>query len=656
MCGIAGFLDTTGQLSREEMLAIVAQMGDTLHHRGPDDSGAWVEASAGIAMGHRRLSIVDLSPEGHQPMHSACGRYVISFNGEIYNYELLREELASGYGESALNWRGHSDTEVILSAIRRWGLEAAVSRFNGMFAIALWDRQERLLHLVRDRLGKKPLYYGWMGGTFLFASELKALRAHPSFRSQIDRDSVALYLRHSYIPTPYSVYKGISKLSQGTIITVDAARPGIVGSPTHYWSVKETAENGASTRFGGSLDEATNQLEALLMDAVRLRMIADVPLGAFLSGGIDSSVVVALMQAQSAMPVRTFTIGFQEAAYDEADHARAVAKCLGTDHTDLYVTPRQALDVIPRLPILFDEPFSDSSQIPMFLVSEMARQHVKVSLSGDGGDELLFGYPRYLSGLRRWARVEWMGTPCRRAISKTLALLDACLVDPVLGTLPMLSARRSTGSSIQDRLRRVRETVACASHEEFYWRQFCHWGESSSVVLHSADLPTAFTDRSRQASLPTLADQMMYLDSVAYLPDDILVKVDRASMGASLEARAPLLDHRVVELAWRLPIEMKTTNDQGKTILRQLLYRYVPRELIERPKMGFGVPIGLWLRGPLRDWAEDLLSEHRLRSEGFFDPQPIRAKWLEHLSGRRNWQYHLWDVLMFQAWLSEWES
>ncbi len=655
MCGITGFLDVSRRSNGDEMAAIVAAMADTLRHRGPDDGGVWVDADAGIALGHRRLSIVDLSPEGHQPMHSTSGRYVISFNGEIYNFLELRKELEADSDNPAVGWRGHSDTEVMLAAISRWGVENAVERFNGMFAFAVWDRLERLLYLVRDRLGKKPLYYGWMGDVLLFGSELKALRTHPAFSPEVDRDALALLLRHNYIPAPYSIYQGISKLPSGTIIRVDGSRPGFAQPPVPYWSVREVAERGMTNAFVGSLEDATEDLDVLLRDAVRSRMLADVPLGAFLSGGIDSSVIVALMQAQSERPVKTFTIGFWEAAYNEAEDAKAVAQHLGTDHTELYVTPQQALDVIPRLPDLFDEPFSDSSQIPTFLVSEMARRHVTVSLSGDGGDELFFGYPRYFKARNLWGKVEWMGTANRRAIAGTLSALPARPLDAALRRLPVLSGRYLRSNSIGERKRRVSELLANDSPEEFYSRLFCHWKDPASVVLRASDLPTAHTDPSRWARLPGLDNRMMYLDSVAYLPDDILVKVDRASMGVSLETRAPLLDHRVVEFVWRLPISMKVQGTDGKRILRRVLDRYVPRELVDRPKKGFSVPIADWLRGPLRDWAEALLDEGRLLDEGFFNPALIRAKWSEHLSGRHNWHYYLWDILMFQAWLDRWK-
>ncbi len=671
MCGIAGFIDTPCDKAEAELRATVLGMADALRHRGPDDGGAWVDAAAGVALGHRRLAVIDLSPEGRQPMPSACGRYVIVFNGEIYNFADLRRELA-GLGH---RFRGHSDTEVMLAAISRWGVEPAVERFNGMFAFALWDRRERRLVLARDRLGEKPLYYGWTGGVFLFGSELKALRAHPAFRGEVDRDALALYLRHNYIPTPYAIYKGVFKLPPGTMLTVDPRNAGAVPEPKPYWSARAAAERGVAEPYPWSEAEAADELDGRLREAVRLRMVADVPLGAFLSGGIDSSTVVALMQAQSGRPVKTFSIGFREAGYDEAEHARAVARHLGTDHTELYVTPEEAMAVIPRLPALYDEPFSDSSQIPTFLVSELARRHVTVSLSGDGGDELFGGYGRYLLCRDLWRRIGWLPAAGRRAVAAALAAVAGWMpaVGP-RGAAPRvpdgarpaprvpdgafvrpdrLLSRYGRPGRVGDKLRKLAEVLAADSPEALYRRLVSHWKAPDRVVPGAVEPPTALTDRRRWADVPELVARLMYLDTISYLPDDILVKVDRASMGVSLEARVPLLDHRLVEFAWRLPLAMKIRDGQGKWLLRQVLYRYVPKELVDRPKMGFGVPIGAWLRGPLRDWAESLLDERRLRQEGYFDPRPIREKWMEHLSGKHDWQYYLWDILMFQAWLEE---
>ena len=649
MCGISGYLDTTGQSTEEDLRATVLRMADTLRHRGPDDGGSWVDARAGMALGHRRLSILDLSPLGHQPMASACGRYVVVFNGEIYNFRALRQELE----QAGHSFRGHSDTEVLLASLSKWGLEAAVRRFNGMFAFAVWDRQTRDLHLVRDRLGEKPLYYGWMGRAFLFGSELKALRRHPNFKAEVNRDSLALFLRHDYIPTPYSIYQGVEKLRPGTIATLahDGAAYRLTTAP--YWSALEAAERGVREPFEGTAEEALDHLDALLSDAVKLRLESDVPLGAFLSGGLDSSTIVSLMQRQSSRPVRTFTIGFWERDFDEAPQARLVAKHLGTEHTELYVTPDQALAVIQRLPVLYDEPFADSSQIPTYLISHLARQSVSVCLSGDGGDELFAGYTRYFIGRALWRNIGWIPVPVRHVASRGLRALApgtwARLFDTLSPVLPKSMRHRNPGDKVQ----KLAEILAVDTPDRMYLEMVSHWKAPASVVICATESPTILTDRSRWAHIPDFTQRMMYLDAVTYLPDDILVKVDRASMGVSLEVRVPFLDHRVFEFAWRLPLALKIQHDQGKWLLRNLLARSVPRPLTDRPKMGFGVPIDHWLRGPLRDWAEALLDEARLRGEGFFHSEPIRRMWEEHLAGTRNWQYHLWDIVMFQVWLQE---
>lgn len=625
-------------------------MADALRHRGPDDAGVWVDGEAGIGLAHRRLSIIDLSPAGHQPMVSAGGRYVVAFNGEIYNHLNLRREL-----EINADWRGHSDTETLLAGFEAWGVEATLKKAVGMFAIALWDRGERNLYLARDRMGEKPLYYGWQNGVFLFGSELKALKGHPSFQGEIDRGALALLLRHNYIPAPYSIYKDIRKLPAGTFLKLKVGggqfAQGSLPDPVPYWSLSAVVEAGQREPIPSGDAEAISALEARLKESVGLQMVADVPLGAFLSGGVDSSTVVALMQAQSSRPVRTFTIGFNEDGYNEAEHAKAVARHLGTDHTELYVTPKEAMDVIPRLPVLYDEPFSDSSQIPTFLISQLARQHVTVSLSGDAGDELFGGYNRYFWAAKLWRWLRVMPKPARSGLAGVLTAMSPSSWNAAFASSSRLIPAAWFYANPGDKLHKLAEILAAKSPEEIYLGLVSHWKQPGAVVVGGAEPPTALTEHVRQASLPDFENRMMYLDALSYLPDDILVKVDRAAMGVSLETRVPLLDHRVVEFAWRLPLSMKIRNGQGKWILRQLLYRYVPKELIERPKMGFGVPIGSWLRGPLRDWAEGLLDESRLKREGFIHPEPIRLKWAEHLSGKRNWQYYLWDVLMFQAWL-----
>jgi asparagine synthase (glutamine-hydrolysing) len=648
MCGITGFLNISENIDRASFQSIIERMMEPIRHRGPDDSGEWVDAQSGIALGFRRLAILDLSPAGHQPMLSIDDRYVIVFNGEVYNFNQLRTELDS-LGHT---FRGHSDTEVMLAAICQWGIQAAVQRFNGMFAFALWDRRECRLTLVRDRLGIKPLYYGWAGSVFLFGSELKALKAHPAFQAEIDRGALALYLRHNYIPAPYTIYTGFCKLLPGTILTLAGNQLGELPDPVPYWSARQVAESGVAHPFEGSDQEAVVELDALLRESVRERMVADVPLGAFLSGGIDSSAVVALMQVQSSRPVQTFTIGFHESSYNEAEHAKEVALHLGTEHTELYVTPQEAQAVIPRLPALFNEPFADSSQIPTFLIAELARRHVTVSLSGDGGDELFGGYNRYSWASKIWKATGLMPSALRTFSSAALRRMPLAVWGAILSN--RLIPPRWRISEAGEKIRKIAEILSADSPEAVYLDLVSHWKEPASIVRGAAEPPTLLTSRESWACLPDYTAWMMYMDLVTYLPDDILVKVDRASMGVSLEARVPYLDdHRVVEYAWRLPLRMKMRNGQGKWLLRQVLYQYVPRQMIERPKKGFGVPIDAWLKGPLRGWAESLLGERRLKDEGFFNPKPIRQKWQEHLTGKHNWQYHLWDILMFEAWLEE---
>jgi len=649
MCGFAGFVSSAPE---QELRTQVCRMADQLIHRGPDDSGVWVDAEAGIALGFRRLAIVDLSPTGHQPMISSNGRYVMVFNGEVYNFGELRKDLESrGHG-----FRGHSDTEVMLEAVSEWGLEAAVKKFVGMFAFALWDRRERVLHLVRDRLGIKPLYCGWADRTFLFGSELKALRVHPDFDPEINRGALALYLRYGYIPQPHSIYQGIWKLPPGHILSLRAgAQTSFELSGTAlYWSAKEVYENGATNPFRGSESEAIEELDRLLRESVRLRMIADVPLGAFLSAGIDSSTVVALMQAQSNRPVKTFTIGSHAQEFNEAAHAKTVAAHLGTEHTELYVTPKEAMDVIPKLPTLYDEPFADSSQIPTYLVSALTRRHVTVSLSGDGGDELFGGYQRYSNARQFWETIRGFPHLTRKALARFIRVCKPATYDRLIGGLGPLLPRLARPSSVGERMYRLAEVMTVRNPEELYRHLVSYWKSPTEVVLNAKEAPALLTRSSDWARLDDISQRMMFLDLATYLPDDILAKVDRASMGVSLEVRVPILDHRVVEFAARVPVSMKIRSGQGKWLLRQVLYRYVPRELVERPKMGFSVPIEDWLRGPLRDWAEGLLNQDRMRREGFFRSEPIRELWAEHLSGQRNWQGHLWNVLMFQAWREKW--
>ncbi len=638
MCGIAGYWGKRGADAN-----VAEKMALQIQHRGPDGAGVWLSKTGGLAMTHRRLAVIDLSPAGHQPMISPCKRYTLVFNGEIYNHLAIRQDLEREGGH--FDWRGHSDTETLLAALRHWGLEKALQQLNGMFAFALWDAADKTLFLARDRMGEKPLYYGQNKGSFFFGSELKSFKAHPHWQADIDRDALSLFMRHNAVPSPWSIYKGIKKLPPAHFVVIRETG-NEVSEPHCYWNLAEIAEKGVANPKQDSA-EAMDELDVLLRDAIKSRMAADVPLGAFLSGGFDSTMVAALMQAQSSRPVKTFTIGFNEQGYNEAVHAKAVAKHLGTDHTELYVTSEEAMAVIPRLPTIWDEPFSDSSQIPTLLVSELAREHVTVSLSGDGGDELFCGYSRYTQGYQIWHKLQFLPAPLRQAIGSLMQVFPGAPLEYLLGFLP----KRFQIPHFADRLPKLGSVVKEKSGESYYQNLVSHWKNPDQLVLGATEPQTIFSQPEKLPKLNDFREQMMYLDSITYLPDDILTKVDRASMAVSLEARVPLLDHRIVEFAWQVPMSMQYRDGKGKWLLREVLYRYVPRELMERPKMGFGVPIDEWLRGPLRDWAEALLDEKRLREEGFFDPMPIRKMWQEHVSGKRRWHYYLWDVLMFQAWL-----
>lgn len=630
MCGIAGCYFPGGRES-DALKSIARSMTDALHHRGPDDGGLWVDPASGIALGHRRLSILDLSSLGHQPMMSDCGRYATSYNGEVYNHLELREELGS------FSFKSSSDTETILAAIVTWGLEKAVSRFVGMFAFAVWDKHERTLTLVRDRLGIKPLYYGTCGDGLLFGSELKSLKACSSFNGTVDCDALALYFRHNYIPAPYSIYQGVHKLDAGTIAVFKEGE--LEPTIRAYWSARDVWSRGRTARFLGAEQDCVDELEAVLSKAVSRRMLSDVPLGAFLSGGIDSSTVVALMQAQSNRPVRTFSIGFHEADFNEAEHAALVAEHLGTDHTELYVNANDLLDVVPQIPKLWDEPFGDSSQIPTYILSKLTREHVTVSLSGDGGDELFSGYQRYF-WMDKWKSVARVPYPVRKSIGCLLKNMPEHWFD-VFGPV---------GPKIRWRL----DILGMKDFSEFYRYFVSHFKHPVEFVLGASEPPTALTTDGNRISSDRHV-QMALWDILAYLPDDILTKVDRASMGVALEARVPLLDHNVVEFASTVPMGMKVRNGKGKWALRQVLYRHVPKDLVERPKMGFGVPIGKWMREDLREWCEDLLSPEHIRKQGYIDANMVERMWREYLDGQTNWNYYLWDVLMFQAWLAEWE-
>ena len=637
-------------MNPDALQAAVLGMTDTLVHRGPDDGHVWTDAKAGLALGHRRLSILDLSAAGRQPMESPSGRYIIVYNGEIYNFQELRRELA-GLGHS---FRGHSDTEVFLAAISQWNVEQALRRANGMFAFALWDRKSRTLTLARDRVGKKPLYYGWCGETFLFGSELKSLRAHPDFDHEIDSDALGLLIQHQWIPSPYSIYRRIRKLPAGALVTLGSDTPPEQSEPRLYWSAGEVAERAERAPFTGTHEEAVEELDVLLHDAVKRRMIADVPLGALLSGGIDSTTVVALMQAQTQRPVKTFAIGFHDEKYNEATNAKAVADYLGTDHTELYVTPDDSLELIPRLSTLYDEPLADPSQMPTFIVSRLARSQVTVALSGDGGDELFGGYPRYSETPAAWAKLRHFPAPLRTGAQTAARFLARRSWDAFGPKEPKQAHPLPRWQRYPAKLQRKTAHLGAQDLLDLFARRRVSCRPASEFVNGAAPVPTTLTDSSRWPNLGEPRKTMMYLDLVDYLPDDILVKVDRASMGVSLEMRNPLLDYRVVELALRLPLPIRMGTERGgKRILRDVLERHVPRQLIDRPKKGFSVPISSWLRGPMRDWADDLLSKDRLRSQGFFHAEAVRRVWQQHLAGWHDHRDMLWSMLMFQSWYDE---
>ncbi|HUS54353.1 MAG TPA: asparagine synthase (glutamine-hydrolyzing) [Thermohalobaculum sp.] len=627
MCGIAGILESkaTGDLGDT-----ARKMTDRLAHRGPDGGDVWTDDSAGIALGHRRLAIVDLSEAGHQPMISSCGRLVLSYNGEIYNAPELRAELEA----KGRVFRGRSDTEVIVEGAAEWGLEALLPRLIGMFALAFWDRRDRRLTLARDRFGIKPLYWSNDRGRFLFGSELKALTANPSFDREIDRNAVAAYLRFSYVPSPQSIYRAARKLEAGHILDVLAGQPPSIKA---WWRLSDIVREAQASPFTGSDADAVEALEALLLDSVGRRMVADVPLGAFLSGGVDSSTIVAMMQAQSTRPVKTFTIGFDQPGYNEAAHAKAVASHLGTDHHELILTADEAMAVIPKLPEMYDEPFADNSQIPTYLVSRMARQHVTVALSGDGGDELFAGYNRHIQAAGRLRAVWALPRPLRRTIATGINAVPTQLWPRLMPSLPQAN----------DKMAKLSGAIS-AGPDGFYKRVVSTWQDPETLVS-GAHESWASAWGEAEALCPDPVERMQYLDALTYMTDDILTKVDRASMAVSLEARVPLMDHRVAAFAWSLPMRMKLAGGQGKHLLRQVLYRHVPRKMIERPKQGFSVPIGDWLHGPLRDWAEDFLSPAAIGQRGLIDPQTVETLWAEHKSGQRDHSARLWAVINLQA-------
>ena len=644
MCGIAGFLDGRKTISPAQLERIVRDMTNKMAHRGPDGHGTWADPDCGIALGHRRLSIVDLSPAGHQPMASASGRYEIVYNGEVYNFQDLRADLEA----KDVTFRGHSDTEVILAAIEQWGVSETLTRLIGMFAFAVWDRKNRVLTLARDQLGIKPLYWALDRGLFLFGSELKALRAHPDWKPSIDRDAVAAYLRHNYIPAPFTIWEGAQKLEPGCRLEL---RQDHEPKIHRYWSLDRAAAAAARKPFTGSDSEAEDALDALLRDAVKRQMVADVPLGAFLSGGIDSSTVVAMMQSQSDRPVRTFSIGFNESGYNEADYAKAVAKHLGTDHTELYVTAAEALNVVPHLTEWYDEPFADSSQIPTYLVSKLARQDVTVSLSGDGGDESFGGYNRYFYATELWQRSKRVPPIVMSLAGQAIQAVPTQWWDAASALIPKGRRPIQFGQKMH-KLSRTFGPGVENGQDAIYRSLISQWHEPDKVVIGGHEHKGVLWDEAVSKRIPDFFARMQYFDTLTYLPDDILTKVDRASMAVSLESRVPLLDHRVVEFALSLPMHLKYRDGQGKWLLRKVLQRYVPAQMMDRPKMGFGIPIDRWLRNELYDWASELLSPAAIARHGLLDPESIQIAWDAHQTGEANNQYPLWTVLMLQDWLN----
>lgn len=651
MCGITGFINPSMTGDGEGILALSGRMASALAHRGPDSGGTFGDPESGVGLGHRRLAILDLSDSGAQPMRSADKRFVLVHNGEIYNFLELKQELEQT-GGPFLPWRGESDTEVMLAAFQTWGVRESLTRFVGMFAFALWDSEKRVLHLARDRMGEKPLYYGKAGRGMVFGSELKALRECPAFDARLDMAALSQFLRFQYVPEPRSIYEDVHKLPPGHLMTIRASAPHVF-APEPYWSLRDAVVAGLSDPFPGSEAEAADHLEQLLGNVVANQMLSDVPLGALLSGGIDSTLVTALMQAKSSQPVRSFTIGFDDAAYDESADAKRVADHLGTDHTELFVNPGHVLDLIERLPELYDEPFADASQLPTFMVSELTRQHVTVCLTGDGGDETFGGYNRHFWAPAVWDKVGSIPVSVRSMLADAARFLSPKSYDAIFRSLghilPAAARMRTPGH----KLHKLADVLAAPTREALY-KQLCSTWPDPSALLGMPEPDNAIDRATQWSSLSNYTSWMQYLDSITYLPGDILHKVDRATMGVSLESRAPYLDHRVIEFAWRLPQSMLLRGRQGKRILRRILDNHVPRRLVDRPKAGFGIPIDAWLRGPLRDWAQELLSPGRIVDQGLFDNDVISRQLRDHLAGRRDNQYRLWNMLMFQAWFDRW--
>lgn len=647
MCGFIGYFDS-GSVKAEEFMRNLRAMSDTLVHRGPDSKGEWIDEGSGIGLAHRRLAIQDLSPLGHQPMISVSGRYVIIYNGEIYNFLEIKTELE----KQGLVFRGHSDTEVMLAAFEKWGLRESLARFTGMFAFALWDSVERVLFLARDRMGEKPLYYGWQDDIFIFGSELKAFRKHPDWKGEIDRDAITLLLRHNYIPAPHTIFQGIHKLMPGSLLTFKPKEKECKSE--QYWCLKNVTEKARNEEFKATPVEIAEKLELVLLNSIARQMIADVPVGAFLSGGIDSSTVVALMQSLGTSKVKTFTIGFEDDKYNEAEYAKVISERLGTDHTELYVSPEQALDVIPRLARIYDEPFADSSQIPTYLVSQLTRQKVTVSLSGDGGDELFCGYPHYFGTLDNWNNLNKYPQGLRKLAGGCLGRIP----QPWLDSLGGFAVRHLSNRNPADAGRKIHELAnewTKTSLMEVYQHYNSYW-KDAAVVLDAKEPTYIFNEMEKQLQHGSVLQNLQYWDMSLYLPDDILTKVDRAAMANSLETRVPLLDHNVVEYALRIPEHVNLMHKNGKWPLRYILEKYVPARLFERPKMGFAVPIADWLRGPLFEWADALLNEARLGREGYFNPSIVRTIWHAHTRDKKEYAFYLWGILMFQSWLAEYQQ
>ena len=647
MCGINGFYSK----SLSNFDDVIVKMNSAISHRGPDTNGAWSDKNLGIVLGHQRLSIIDVSSSGNQPMQSSSGRYILTYNGEIYNYLKIRKELEMN--NVNIKWKGNSDTEILLESIDFWGIEITLQKIQGMFAFGIWDQKMRRLILARDRIGEKPLYYGWQGEgnnrVFLFGSELKALKVHPEFNGQINRDAIALQLRHNCIPAPYTIYKDIYKLLPGNYLELkhNDLKKELLSYPKKYWSLTSSLMYGNKNQLKFNEDEIQKDLEENLKISIKKQMISDVPIGAFLSGGVDSSTVVALMQSQSHQPVKTFTVGFNEKEYNEAKFAKKIAKHLGTNHTELYVSPKAAMEVIPKISTIYDEPFSDSSQIPTFLVSQLTKQHVKVAISGDGGDELFCGYNRYKMSEKFSSIFRFMPFSLRKTLASTIQSISPHNLDKISRFIPILDQPTNFG----DKIHKGADVLNTKNFSDIYYTLCSHWKNPTEIVLNSKGPGTLLTKFKPNINYLNTQQQMMALDFLTYLPDDILVKVDRAAMASSLETRVPFLDHNLIEYVFKIPHSLKFRNGHGKWILKKILNQYVPKSLTQRPKVGFEIPLGSWLRGPLRDWAENLLNEKRLNQENFFNTKLVRDKWLEHLNGKKNWQYHLWDILMFQAWL-----